>query len=448
MDNLVSINNLNGSPTIGAWGQGTEVIYKNRFLSDGGQSVPHLVVQNGGKIRFAASALIDLVLPGSFFTRQFWCLGDGTGIIELDPGFIADRTRGGLADSGFGSIRLNNVIFRTHESQGLPIGYRPNPSLINSHFVFEGNHGSIWQVQTNDQEFKGGLWIRKNMTVDADRNVNVSGVKSIWPDYVNFGGVFLEDTSLILTKKGSGTFTLSGEHGYANKSKFIVENGAVEFKTDPFNESDSAFYISRGRKHGQNLGIELEGVSKLVSKANTVRLRAINCISPYSEIQIWHGSTLKAKSAQISGQFSFKFPEGILVSAGDSFEIMKFNDRSGSFAYLDLPTFNDAISWDTNGFYTRGVLKIATGSVVTTSTSNASANEMFRIFPNPFTQIIQIVGSGIQEFKLFDTKGKRVYSQNDFFENGIKISGLQPGFFFYQIKKEGGKILTGKLIKQ
>jgi len=448
MNNPISINNLMGSPTLGAWGQGTEVVYKNHFLSDGGQSTPHLVVRNGGKIRFAASALIDLVLPGSFFTRQFWCIGDGTGIIELDPGFIADRTRGGLADSGFGSIRLNNVIFRTHETQGLPIGYRPNPSLINSHFVFEGNPGSVWQVRTNDQEFKGGLWIRKDMTIDAEKNVNVSGVRTIWSDYINFGGVFLEDDSLVLTKKGPGTFTLSGEQGYALNSTFKVEDGAVEFKNDPFNELDSDFYKSRGRQHGQNLAVELEGVAKIICKSNTVRLREINCISPYSGLQVWYGSTLVSKSAIINGQFYFKFPNGILVSAGDSFQVFKFTSRTGNFAYLDLPTFDGAITWDTNGFYSRGVLKIASGSVITSNKSLISGSEQIKVFPNPFQQTIQIAGSDIEVFTLLDLFGKSVYTQYDFTQQSIQLPDICPGVYVYHIKNKYGKTEVGKLIKQ
>ena len=448
MSNSIRIAQLQGSPTLGAWGAGTEIVYGGQFQADGGQSVPHLVVQNGGKIRFAASAVVDLVLSGSFFTKQFWCMGDGTGIIELDPGFIADRSRGGLADSGFGSIRLNNVIFITHETQGLPLGYRPNPSLINSHFVFERNPGSVWQVKTNDQEFKGGLWVKTSMTIDALKNVNVSGVKSIWSDYVNFGGVFLEDTAVVLTKKGAGTFTLSGEHGYAPDTKFKVEDGAVEFKTDPFNELDSAFYKARGRLHGQNLAVQLEGVSKIISRANSVRLRALKCISPNSETQIWYGSTLYAKSAEISGQFSFKFPNGILVSAGDSFQVMKFNSRTGNFAYLDLPTFNGAISWDTNGFYSRGVLKIATGSVVTSGKSAEMETDKTKIFPNPFQQTIQIAGSDIQEFTLLDMHGKVVFSKHDFSDKTIRLAHILSGIYVYKIKKENGKMASGKLVKE
>jgi hypothetical protein len=139
MTNNIQIANLFGSPILGAHGAGTEVIYNGKLSSDGGQSLPSLCVLNGGKIVLGPLAKIDLVLPGSFFTRQFWCLGDGTGTIEFAPGFVADRTLGGQVDSGLGSIRLSNCRFITHETQGLPLGYRPNPSQ---------QTGSTWPITT------------------------------------------------------------------------------------------------------------------------------------------------------------------------------------------------------------------------------------------------------------------------------------------------------------
>jgi len=448
MPNQISIAQLQGSPTLGAWGPNTEVIYNGRFLSDGGQSVPHLVVQNGGKIRFGPSALIDLVLPGSFFTRQFWCMGDGTGIIEMDPGFIADRTQGGLVDTGFGSIRLNNVIFVTHETQGLPLGFRPNPSLINSHFVFERNPGSVWRVVGNDQEYKGGLWISQHATIDAQKNVNVSGVRTTWSDYVNFGGVFLEDTAVTLTKKGPASFILSGEHGYALNTRFKVEEGSVEFRTDPFNEADSAFYRTRNRLHGQNLILEMEGSSKLISRANTVRINSLNVLSVLAETQVWHGSILVAKSASLNGKFSFRLPNGLLVSSGDSFVVTRFAGRTGVFAAIQLPTYNNAITWDTSGFYSRGVLKVASGSVITNLNETiAPSNSMF-IFPNPFQQELRFASGNVEEFRLYNVLGVQIFSSMVDQQTSINLPQIPVGCYFYKVKTRDGEFISGKIEKR
>lgn len=448
MTNSIRIAQLQGSPTLGAWGPETEVVYSGKFFSDGSQSVPHLVVQNGGKIRFTASAVVDLVLPGSFFTRQFWCMGDGTGTIEFDPGFIADRTLGGLVDTGLGSIRLNKVIFVTHETLGLPLGYRPNPSLINSHFVFERNPGSVWRVVGNDQEYKGGLWISQNMTLDAQKNVNVSGVRTVWSDYVNFGGVFLEDTGVTLTKKGPAAFILSGEHGYAKDTRFKVEDGTVEFRTDPFNEADSAFYRTRNRLHGQNLIVALEGNARLVSTAPTVRLQTLQVLSDQAETAVWKGSQLRAKSADLKGVFSFHLPGGLLVSAGDSFVVTNFSERTGLFSTLQLPTYNNAISWDTTRFYAAGVLKVASGSVVTSSSPTVVDDSGPIFFPNPVENQIQFVTGNLEEIRLTNVLGAGVFHATVVGQTRLELPALTPGWYLYSAKTRDGKWLTGRLLKK
>lgn len=448
VNNPIAIANLIGSPTIGAWGVGTEVVIKNSFLSDGGQSVPHLVVGNGGKIRFSASSVVDLVLPGSFFTRQFWCLGDGTGIVELDPGFVADRTNGGLADLGFGSIRLNNVIFVTHESQGLPLGYRPNPSLINSHFVFERNPGSVWQIRTNDQEYKGGLWIEQNMKIDAVKNVNVSGVKAIWPDYVNFGGVFIRNPNITLTKVGQGTFTLSGEHGYALDSRFLVQEGAVEFQTDPFNEADSIFYKSNNRVHGQNLVVELEGDGRVVAKASTVRLRTLQANSSSVETVVWNGSKIVAKTANLNGTFSFRLRDGLLISQGDSFVVTNFSARNGVFSAINLPTYNNALVWDTSRFYSNGVLKVISGTVVTSTILNQNGQADISISPNPFQNEIKFFGSGVRDFTLMDIQGRIVFDKKNIGNSNLIFPSLPSGLYLYKLNQENGKSIFGRLKRE
>jgi hypothetical protein len=356
MQNKISMANLFGSMILGAHGPGTVVEYNGTWSSDGGQSFPSLVVLQEGKIVFGPQANIDLVLPGSYFTRQFWCLGDGTGTIEFAPGFIADRTLQGQVDSGLGSIRFSNCRFITHETQGLPLGYRPNPALINSHLVFENQAGSRWITKSNPQDYKGGLWVRKSMTVETATPLTLSGLRSQWSDYTNYGGIFLEDTNLTLTKEGPADLILSGEQGYAPGAVMDIRQGWVHMRSNPYVPADSAFYAAGGRKTGQNLTLQLKDTAGLSISTPQCRIRNLTCQGTDTRIRIQAGTTLWIRdSARFNGKFQFELAPGQNPIQGDSFQVFALNFVEGRFSEIALPGNN--LLWDTTQLYNRGVLR-------------------------------------------------------------------------------------------
>jgi hypothetical protein len=444
--NNVTGSGIQGSIILGAHGTGTEVAVSGNIENAQGQAFPSLVVTNGGKIRFTGSAQVNLILPGSFFTRQFWILGDGSGAIEFDSGFVADRTQGGTLANGLGSIRLSNAKLITHHTRSLPLGYRPNPSMINSHLVFENEPGSEWIVASTAQDYKGGLWIRKSLTVNTQTDLILSGVRSVWPDYVNFGGIHFEESDgNILTKKGAARLLLSGEHGYRPGSSIVCQEGMVEFATDAFNEADSAFYASRNRVHGRNLIFRLQAGGSLKQSVPTLRLRHLYApAGGLIHTNLLH--TLIADTIVLNAaNFNIIIPNGISLTEGDTFQLFKALVHTSINTPPDLPTFGNSITWDLSRFGTHGVVKVASGSVVTSTGVYDTTLQSFTLFPNPATRQLQTNISG--QLIIFDMMGKEVLNRP--VEAGVAIvlpRHIRPGTYSAKVLSTQGKIFRQKLL--
>lgn len=424
MTNQVRISNLMASPILGAHGLGTELVYNGDFQSDEGQSFPSIAVLNGGKFTFGPQARIDLVLPGSFFTRQFWCLGDGTGTIEFAPGFVADRSQAGAADSGLGSIRLSNCKLISHESQGLPLGYRPNPSMINAHLVFENEPGSTWITKTNPQTYLGGLWVRKNMSIETQTSLHLSGKRSVWSDYTNFGGIFLEDSGLVVTKKGPAILYLDGEQAYAKDAKIRIEEGEVHFLSEPYSAADSAFYAASNRKSGQNLEVELAGSGIVHFAAPESKIRKLNCHAQ-STVK-WTKGKIKAKAYDLAGKLEVILDAGNPPFSGQILEIFDWQNRTGTFSSLVLPALSGLLVWDSSYFYSEGKLKITEGL----SARNLFEKPFELPFPNPASQTLNLP-TEIQSYFLWDMNGKLIFQwdRSEKQTKALNIQGLKNGVY-------------------
>jgi len=186
------------SPSIGVHGSQTVVYFDGILKGDNDYSKTSIMLTKGGKFIIGRKSHIDLVFPTyNNYTRQMWIFGDGTGVFEIEKGFIADKSEKGKKADGFGSIRLSNTILVSHQSTGLPYYYRPenrNKSItkINAHLVFENTPGSIWKILTENQNYIGGLWIKANMTLETSKNLTLSGVITKWDSagtdpYINWG---------------------------------------------------------------------------------------------------------------------------------------------------------------------------------------------------------------------------------------------------------------------
>lgn len=236
--------NLNSSQVLVVDGEGTDVTFNGFWRGDGGNAFPHLFLRNGGRFIFADNAHLNFI-NDAYFTRQLWVKGEGIsdqdGRVEFAEGFVADLTEGGTVTDGFGSIRINHGVVLTRHTQSIPVGQRPRPGnpdgpQTNGHFVFENNPGR-WIVETNDQEYAGGVWIRADLTLDIATRLRHTGVteddtESDHP-YRAGNAWQTNQNNLTMIKRGLGDLVLAGEQAYQPGTVMRVEEGSVVMESNP-----------------------------------------------------------------------------------------------------------------------------------------------------------------------------------------------------------------------
>lgn len=382
MPNNVSIRNLRDSPIIGVSGAGTEVRFRGRFESAAGQSFPSLALYNGGKLIIADSAKINLVLAGSFFTRQFWILGDGTGTLEFEEGFTADRTQLGTVAFGLGSIRLSNTQLITNHSRNVPKGYRPNPALINSHLVFENQGGSVWRVQTNDQVYEGGLWINVPFSINTVTNLTLNGRESRWSDYVNWGGVIFQGQNASMTKNGAGELIISGDHAYREGSKIILNEGITRFQSRNYDQEfiDRYNFTNVARQVGNHLLLTVNQGATLSLESSAIVAKSMT-YNAGSTMTMETADTLIADTINLNGgTLTLSHTWLTPTPAVSVYKVLQAGTIVGQWDTLNLPTPQAGYAWDVDSLYITGEL------VLRQTTSLASSQFMpFKIGPNPIS---------------------------------------------------------------
>jgi hypothetical protein len=230
------------SVQLGVQGAGTEVVFRGQWVSDTNPAYPYLSLTDGGRFVLTGDARIDLIQnAGSgadFYTRQLWVYGDGTGELEIEEGFVADRTQGGTVTEGMGAIRLRESALITHHSQSLPMGTRPwgpDGPYPNGHLVFEDAPGGCWSVRTRPQSYAGAVWMYESGTIDAQTDLELTGenVVDLVTGYNTYGGLHLAASGIALTKTGQGTLHLRGAVACAMGTQMDIQQGAVHVHTDP-----------------------------------------------------------------------------------------------------------------------------------------------------------------------------------------------------------------------
>lgn len=225
---------LGGSPLVGVRGKAGRVDFAGDWFSDSGSILSWLHLDEGGHFRITEAAGMHFIKEG-FFTLQLWVAGDGSGILELAEGFVADHTDGGLVRDGLGSIRMGAGTFISHDSASLPLGYRPRPdgtAQTNGHLVFENRPGTRWIVRTQDQVYPGAVWIFQSMELVTEADLVHAGVSEPSPDYTARNGWSVLGPATV-TKKGSAALVLKGEQSYARGAYFEVLEGTLVMGSDP-----------------------------------------------------------------------------------------------------------------------------------------------------------------------------------------------------------------------
>lgn len=225
-----------GSPILGVRGAGGIVDFAGKWVADTGSIISWVILDEGGHLRFAPEADMRFIRE-SFYTLQLWVNGDGTGTLELDEDFVADRTERGAVRLGIGSIRMGAGSLVTHHSANLPLGYRPQANgtaQTNGHMAFEDNPGTRWITRTNPQVYPGAVWVYQDMEVRTEADLTHVGMTEVAFDYTALNGWTLF-APVTVTKTGPARLALGGDQAYPAGAVFSVDEGTLEFLTSPSN---------------------------------------------------------------------------------------------------------------------------------------------------------------------------------------------------------------------
>ncbi|MCH8475615.1 MAG: hypothetical protein LAT55_10360 [Opitutales bacterium] len=238
----IRMADLNTSHVIGAHGEGTVVRYQGRWQGDGGNAFPHMVLTEGGKFVFTEDSVMDLVMDGSYFTRQLWVWGDGTGVLELEEGFVSDYTEKEPLPKAMGTIRLGGATLITHHTRNMPANTRPDGRgghYQNGHIVFERVPGNRWIVDSTNQVYGAQLDFDTDAIVETRASLTHIGhrrvVLPVGPGghFRSSGAFRTTSPDVTITKTGPGMLALEGEQSYHPGSRLVVEEGLLRMATDP-----------------------------------------------------------------------------------------------------------------------------------------------------------------------------------------------------------------------
>ncbi len=446
------------SPVMSVEGAGTVCKINGYFQAENSESITSVLLWDGGRFIVGRDAFIDVINSG-YFTRQLWVWSDGTGVFELEEGFVADRTLNGTTPKGVGSFRFNHCNVVTHSSESLPMGFRPNSqtgiAVVNSHFVFEETPGSVWTTKTNAQKYAGGVWMDVSMSIETETDLEVSGVRTISDfsqggSYTNWGGVMMKP-STVMTKLGAGRLVLSGDHGYDLNTRHVVQQGVLEYRSDPFTNSDNAGYAINYKSSlitTPNLYVEVQNGAEVYFNTPLSRVQGLG-LSDASLLRIGLLAKMTASEVDFNGTLKVEIPSGLMLFMGDTFQLFQTGSGSGTFSAIELNDFNGAITWDTSKLYSEGSISVASGAVLTTEL-NAPEASVYQIYPSPVVHFLTIdcQQSKAAFFGVYDLAGRPVISGLFNCGDVIKLGHLGAGVYILKIMDGRKKVqMISKFVK-
>jgi hypothetical protein len=303
--NYDEVETNNHSPVIGVSGPNTQVVYHGYFTADTYQTFPYLDLINGGKFTIAADATIDLVqdagtsVPAAYWTRQLWLRSDGTGTLEVQEGFQADRTNNGTQTIGFGSVQVSNATFVTNHTRNIPLGYKPYGGTHvgpNGHVSFVNVAGGTWRVQTNDQSSVSAFWAYVNCSIDTRTSLTHTGSTIPYDDMTMYNAFQTMNDNITVYKKGPATLNINGEQAYAPGAIMDIQEGTVNYNSDPMN--GGGFYDYGGGNHAahQNLTPIVRNSATANFNASLNRIKTVT-VYDSGTARVASGKTLNLLSA-------------------------------------------------------------------------------------------------------------------------------------------------------
>lgn len=179
----------------------------------------------------------------------------------------------------------------------------------------------------------------------------------------NFSGAITNGTSsLSLVKLGSGTSTLSGTNNYTGgttiSSGTLAIGAAGALPSGGAVINNASFNINANSTAGSVSGT---GITTI---ASGVTLSASSFAQGGLTMQLAGSApALNAKlhvtgALALDGTLTVNLANGFAPSLGQSFDLLDWGTRSGTFSSLQLPALANPLAWNTNQLYTMGVLSI------------------------------------------------------------------------------------------
>ena len=305
---VIKPGNYHSGGLIGVHGEGTHVRFRGTWKGDQGGAYPSLVLTKRGKMTWEAAAEVDFVMHPNFFTRQLWVWGDGTGILEIEEGFISDRTKGATVANAMGTIRLAGATLVTHHSHSLPYNNRPDGRggiYHNGHVVFEHRPDSKWVVKSNPHIYAAQIDFDAGGTIDCQAPLTHNGQRrDCLPvgnggKFVSTGAFRTTKPDVTITKTGPAMLSLEGQQGYRPGAGLVVKEGLLRIYTDP----------GDGKRihpdNGPYLSIEVEKGGSLLLAAPRVQLEALHLHAGSRAWQMYD-CRLEAKKLEIDKEADFQ----------------------------------------------------------------------------------------------------------------------------------------------
>ena len=135
---------------------------------------------------------------------------------------------------------------------------------------------------------------------------------------------------------------------------------------------------------------------------------------------------------------------------GEALKVYKVPGTMNGTNYFDLNNWtsnnNSGGSWE-NWSVNNGVFASVPGTNPSCALS-VGENDLnrFNALPNPFSNYISLENAENSRVEIYDSLGKRVFTDEDFISDTIDTSNFSNGLYFVKIQKDG-KIETKKMIK-
>lgn len=217
-------------------GEGAEVTYNGFFDHTGGGNRAYINALEGAVFIFGPDAVVNNQLP-DWNARDFRLLGDGTGGFQFDPAFDADM--GGTETNpvgGFSVFRMIDTTITTHASRNLPQIWKGAAGGIKHHGGLKvwGGDTAVWRVAGEPQYFDGGVaWI-SDWVLDTQADLTHTEEGRFETNLDDGWGPNWGNTdNTTLRKTGPARLILRGNHAYTPGSRYIIDEGVIEFHSNP-----------------------------------------------------------------------------------------------------------------------------------------------------------------------------------------------------------------------